>query len=136
MANFMKMMKQAADMQKNMAKAQEALAALVERAVERTGIEIEGEEVGQRDRDAVEHLLERTHRRTDLVLFDQRDGAVGDAHALGQLALAEAFGFADQLQACADVHHHPVRKAESVAGYFTPQGTPVNPGFSCDPRER
>ena len=28
MANFMKMMKQAADMQKNMAKAQEALAAL------------------------------------------------------------------------------------------------------------
>jgi hypothetical protein len=43
---------------------------------------------------------------TDLVLLDQRDGAVGDAHALGQLALAEAFGLRTSCRRSADVHHH------------------------------
>src|SRR5690606_17828474 len=76
----------------------------VERLLGFARVQVLGEEVGQRDRDAIQHLLQRADRGADLVLLDQRDRAVGDAHATGQLALAEATGRAYPLQACADVH--------------------------------
>src|SRR5690606_29747898 len=76
----------------------------VERLLGFARVQVLGDEGGQRDRDAIQHLLQRADGGADLVLLDQRDRAVGDAHATGQLALAEATGRAYPLQACADVH--------------------------------
>ena len=58
------------------------------------------------DRPIVEHLLQGADRRTDPVLLDQRDQAVGDAGALGQFALREAVHRADGTQVGTDVEGH------------------------------
>jgi hypothetical protein len=74
----------------------------IERTVLTLG-DIQGKELRQRNRYAAQHLFQRTDRRTDLILLDQRDGAVGHARALGQFALAETFERADGLQPKSDV---------------------------------
>ena len=57
-------------------------------------------------RHAVEHLLERTHRRAHAVLLDQRDEAVGDPGAARQLALREAMHLAHVFETRSDVDAH------------------------------
>ena len=56
----------------------------------RAAAEIQREKLGQRHRDAVEHLFQRTDGRADPILLDQRDEPVGDPSALGQFALRQA----------------------------------------------
>ena len=65
--------------------------------------QVEREEVGQRHRDAVQHLLERAHRRAYTVLLDQRNHAVRDARALRELALRHTVEGPDRAQVRADV---------------------------------
>ena len=64
------------------------------------------EELGHLHRDAVEHLLQRADGRAGAVLLDQRDGGVGDAGALGQLALAEPVYLPQPAQPAADIDVH------------------------------
>jgi hypothetical protein len=48
-------------------------------------------------------LSQRTDRGADAVLLDHRNGAVGDARALGELTLGKTFELADRLQSFTDV---------------------------------
>ena len=67
---------------------------------------VQREELGHRQRHAVEHLLQRAHRRTDAILFDQRNEAVGHAGAARQLALRQAMQLAHVFESCPDVDAH------------------------------
>src|SRR5579859_437319 len=67
---------------------------------------IQGEEVRQRHRYAVQDLFEGTHRRTHPVLFNERNQAVGDAGALRQLTLRQPVHLPHRLQMDAHVYAH------------------------------
>jgi hypothetical protein len=68
--------------------------------------QIEREKIRECHRHAIEHLLQRTHRRTYPVLFDQRYRAVRDAGAFRQFALRQAVHHAHRTQMRADVNAH------------------------------
>src|SRR5262249_4686186 len=53
------------------------------------GAQVQGEELGERHRYTVEHLLERAHRGTHAVLLDERNEAVRDPRAARELALRQ-----------------------------------------------
>src|SRR5690606_18356913 len=65
--------------------------------------EFESKKIGDRNRKAVQNLLERAERGADAVLLDERNRAVGDARAAGQLALGEAVHPAQLAQPRADI---------------------------------
>ena len=69
----------------------------------RAGRQVECEELCERHRNAVEHFLQRADRRAHAVLLDQRDQAVGNPRAFGELALGEAVKSAHCAQVRADV---------------------------------
>ena len=69
----------------------------------RRGGRLAGEELGEAERQPVQHLLERADRRAAAVLLDQRDDGIADAGPLGQLALRQAPGQPQRPQSLAEV---------------------------------
>ena len=69
-------------------------------------LRLEGEELRQADRDAVENALQRADRRIGLVGLDQRDRRVGDACALGKLALGQIVQYPQIAQPSAKIEFH------------------------------
>jgi len=68
--------------------------------------QIEREEFRERHRHAVEHFLQRAHRRADAILLDERDRAVRHARTLGELALRQTVHHAHSAQMGTDVDGH------------------------------
>jgi len=77
-------------------------------AIERLArpLRLDREEFGEPHREAVEDALERADRRVHLVGFDQRDRRIGDAGALGQLALGELVTRPNEAESPTDIDAH------------------------------
>jgi hypothetical protein len=72
----------------------------------RGAVHVEREELGHRQRHAVEHLLQRTHRGLTRGSALSGNEAVGDARAARQLALRQAMQLAHVFEARPDVDTH------------------------------
>ena len=65
-----------------------------------------GEEIGERQRQHIEDFLERPNRRTDAVLLDLRDEAVGHTGEPCERALRQTLLLPMLLQPAADIDIH------------------------------
>src|SRR6185437_10565668 len=74
----------------------------------RLAAEIQGEEIRQRHRYAVEHLLQRADRRTHPILLDQRNQAIGHPRALRQFTLRQAVHLPHGFKVATNVQAHDV----------------------------
>src|SRR5208283_4358859 len=81
--------------------------------------EIESEEISERHRNTVENLLERRHRGTDAVLFDEGNEAVGDSGALRQLTLGQAVHLPHSLEMSTHIERHGVQYFKHLRLYCT-----------------
>ncbi len=72
----------------------------------RSGGHVQGKELGEGHRHAVEDFLQRAHRGTDTVLLDQRDQPVGHPRPPRKCPLRKAEGDPDAAQSRAYVNAH------------------------------
>jgi len=74
----------------------------------RRSAQVHGEELGERHRHTIQHLLQRAHRGAHAVLLDEGNEPVGHPGAAGKLALRQPESGPDTAQARTDVDAHGV----------------------------
>jgi hypothetical protein len=80
------------------------------------------EEIGQRDRQTIEDLLQRADRGAGPILLDQGDDGVGHARAPGECALGEPMHQAKGAKPGPDIDVLAHRDCLSRSGYLTSAG--------------
>ncbi len=73
--------------------------------------QVEGEELGQRHWNPVQHLLEGADRGAHAILLDEGNQSIGHPRTAGQLALRDAEGRPNTAQPCAYVNCHETFRA-------------------------